>query len=215
MIKAVIFDYDDTLVETRLIKYEHHKAVAKKFYNIDVTEETFLEHYGKAFNTLLKELYRGADTLENMKENYASVRDKYLKKVYPDSIEAINKILDDGFEIGILSATNKEFILNDLERYGFPVEKISFIQGAEETPVHKPDPRVFDPTLEQLTKEGIKSHEIVYIGDAMRDLIAAHGAGLHFIAVTTGVESKEDFEKAGAKYVISSLSELPDLIKKL
>lgn len=206
--KAVIFDFDDTLVETRLIKWAHHKAVAKKFYNIDLAEETFLKHYGKPFNTLIKELYRDSDTLENMIAANKSIRNDFLKKVYPESVYVVNTLLDKGIKVGLLSSTNKNFIMEDLARQGFPVERFAIIQGPEDTSVHKPDPNVFLPSLEKFAQEGIKKREIVYVGDSLMDLEAAHGAGLDFIAVTTGLYSKNDFKKHGAKIIVKNIKEV-------
>lgn len=47
-IKAVIFDLDDTLLKTAVIKWKHHKAVADKFYGIELTDKTLGEHCGYA-----------------------------------------------------------------------------------------------------------------------------------------------------------------------
>ena len=40
--KIVIFDLDDTLLESRVAKWAQHTYVAKKFYNIDLTEKLIL-----------------------------------------------------------------------------------------------------------------------------------------------------------------------------
>ncbi len=210
--KAVIFDFDDTLVESRAIKWEHHKIVAKKFYNIDLSEETLREHWGKPFNTLMKELYQDADTLENMRKANISIRENFLKKVYPGSIGAVNKLLKNGLKLGLLSAANQEFLWQDLKRLGFPREDFSVIQSPEDTDVHKPDPKVFKPMFAKLENLGIKKEEMIYVGDSLMDLQAAHGAGIDFIAVTTGLYSKEDFEKHGAKVIVKNIKEV---VKKI
>lgn len=213
--KAVIFDFDDTLVKNRLIKYQHHKTVAKKFYNINLTEETFLKHYGKALNTLIRELYQDSDTLENMIAANVSIRNDFLKKAYSESVNVVTALLDHGIKVGVLSATNKNFIVDDLARLSFPVDRMSVIQGADETEVHKPDPGVFLPLLKKLKKAGITKKDIVYVGDSLNDLQAATRAGINFIAITTGLYSEEDFKAKGAKVIIKDITELPDLIKKL
>jgi len=210
--KAVIFDFDDTLVETRLIKWEHHKTVAKKFYNIDLSEEVLREHWGKPFHLLLPELYQRSDTYENMLIANTSVRSDFLKKVYPGSVNVVTTLLDYGLKVGLLSAANQKFVIEDLKRLNFPLECFSAIQGPEDTSVHKPDPNVFLPILNKFKKEGIKKEKIVYIGDSLMDLEAAYGAGIDFIAITTGLYSKEDFKKHGAKIIVKNIKEV---IKKV
>ncbi|OGI65248.1 hypothetical protein A3A95_03635 [Candidatus Nomurabacteria bacterium RIFCSPLOWO2_01_FULL_39_18] len=210
--KAVIFDFDDTLVETRLIKMAHHIAVAKKFYDINLTEEVFLEHYGKPFNTLIKTLYQDSDTLENMIAANVTMRNDFLKKVYPASVDVVKTLLDHDIKIGILSATNRDFVMNDLNRLNFPVDRMSVVQGADETEVHKPDPNVFMPILDKLKKQGIEKEDIVYVGDSLSDLKATTAAGIDFIAVTTGLYSQEDFKNNGAEVIIKEIKEVVEKI---
>jgi HAD superfamily hydrolase (TIGR01549 family) len=182
--------------------------VAKKFYNIDLKDEKLFEHWGKPLNTLVSELYENSDTLENMIKAYSSTREDFRKVVYEGSVEAVTRLLDNGVKVGVLSAANREFVVDDLDRLKFPTERFTVIQGPEDTAVHKPDPDVFLPLLETFKKEGIKQKDMVYVGDSVIDLQAAHGAGLDFIAVTTGLYREEDFKKLGAKIIIRNITEL-------
>lgn len=206
--KAVIFDFDDTLVETRLIKWAHHKAVAKKFYNIDLSEEILLKHWGKPFHVLLQELYQYSDTLENMMVANTSIRNDFLKKLYPGSVKVVTTLLNNNIRVGLLSAANQKFVIDDLKRFNFPLDRFSVIQGPDDTEVHKPNPEVFSLIFNKLSKEGIQKEEIVYVGDSLIDLQAAHGADIDFIAITTGLYSKTDFKKHGAKVIVKNIREV-------
>ncbi len=125
----------------------------------------------------------------------------------------IKKLLGDNIRVGILSAATNEGVLEDLIRFGFPIDKM-LLQGSEDTLVHKPDPGVFEPMLDKLREEGIDKDEIVYVGDSMDDMKASTLAGISFIAVTTGLYSEEEFQKNGAEVIISDIKDLPDLILK-
>jgi HAD superfamily hydrolase (TIGR01549 family) len=211
MIKAVIFDFDDTLVESRLVKWAHHKHVAKKFYNIDLTDEDIRKHWGKPLNTLIKILYRDADTVEKMYDALISVREDFRKKTFPGAVKVVETLFGKGMRLGVLSATNKKFLVEDLKDAKFPVAQM-LIQGADETDFHKPDPKVFVPMLKKLKDEGISNDEVLYIGDSMDDFLAATGAGIGFIAITTGLYSKEDFQKAGADKIVDSIEKVLEYI---
>jgi HAD superfamily hydrolase (TIGR01662 family) len=206
--KAVIFDLDDTLLESREVKWAHHKAVAKKFYNLDLTDEDIREHWGKPFHVLVSELYQHKDTLDNLIAANVAIREEFRKKVYPGAVEVVKEIIKNGVKVGILSAATKKFFVEDLERFNFPVNQFAFIQDPEDTTVHKPNPKVFLPALDKLSKLGIKKEEIVYVGDSIDDLRAAHGAGIDFIAVTTGLYAKDDFKKHNARVIIKEISEV-------
>lgn len=205
--KAVIFDFDDTLVESREIKWAHHRYVAKKFYNIDLSDETFLKHWGKPLHTLMAELYQHSDTPENMMKNVLSVREKFLKKVYDGSIEVVEEIINRGIRVGVLSATSSKFLLDDLTRQGFPVKEM-WTQGSNDTEVHKPNGEVFRPMFDKLKEYNIEKKDIVYVGDSLIDLEATERAGIGFIAITTGLYSAEDFKKNGAKIIIKDVKEV-------
>lgn len=210
--KAVIFDYDDTLVESRPHKWAQHKHVAKKFYNKDFSDDDIREHYGKPFNQLVIDLYKDSDTPENIHKAIVSVRDDFLKKIHVGAIDILKTLLSHSMEVGVVSASNKEHLYEDLSRLGFPHEHFFIIQGSDEVGAHKPDPEVFLPTLNILHKKGIGKEHIVYVGDSMDDLHAAHGAGINFIAITTGLYNTEEFKKAGAKTILKDINELLDII---
>jgi len=210
--RAIIFDFDDTLVESRLKKWAQHKLVSKKFYNIDLSYEMIREHWGKPFNELLGLLYKNGDTYENMHKAIRSVHNQFLKDPYEHANRVVDTILKKGIEVGVLSAALREHLNEELERAGFPVPKFFALQGADETEVHKPDPRVFDLILAKLSEKGVSRNEVLYVGDSLLDLQAAKGAGLHFIAVTTGLYSRNDFLAEGAETVIDDVKDLLDFI---
>ncbi len=210
--KAVIFDFDDTLVKTWVVKWNHHKAVAKQFYDIDLSDEQIREHWGKPFDTLIIHLYQNADSIENMRAANWSLEDQFLKEIHDGSLEVINSLLNKGIIIGIVTAAPKDFTLPDFVRLGFPVENIAVIQTADDTMVHKPDPDVFNPILEKLSARSIQKDEIVYVGDALTDFYAARDAGLDFIAVTTGLTTQDQFLNAGVLKIVNKITDLPQIL---
>ena len=212
MIQAVVFDFDDTLVKTRLIKWAQHKAIAREYYGNDLTDDDILKHWGKPLNVLITELHRAADTIENMLSNYRATNHRFQKVAEEGARETTLVLLAGGLEVGVVTAANREFVLSDLKRLGFPTESFFHIQAADETEFHKPDPRVFDPTLEALHDIGIEVGKAVYVGDALWDYVAARDAGMDFIGVTTGLASKAEFKKTGAPQIIDRIDKLPALL---
>jgi phosphoglycolate phosphatase-like HAD superfamily hydrolase len=94
---------------------------------------------------------------------------------------------------------------------GFPLERLHTLQTSSDTLVHKPDPKVFEPILHALARDGITT-DILYVGDALMDYYAARDAGLSFIGVTTGSTDERQFRDAGAGQTVTRLSMLRDLI---
>lgn len=208
---AVIFDLDDTLTRSHERIFAHHKTVAKH-YGIDLTDEDILMHWGKPFDVLIQHLYRESDTLENMKALNQSLYKDFRKEIQEDTPSVIAHLLDRNVHIGVVTAANTEHAIDDLTYFGVPIDRFCFIQGAEQTPVHKPHPDVFLPMFERLSGRGVSKDRMVYVGDALHDHAAARDAGIDFIAVTTGLVSKEAFEAAGASIIIDRLGLLTGLV---
>lgn len=210
--KIVIFDFDDTLMESRQVIWDLHKHVAKKFYDINLKDEDILKHWGKPQDVVIRELYQYKDTDENMIKAILSERKNFSRIPYKESVNTIRKIQNNNIKVGILSAGTKRYLVEELINLGFQVEEFSIIQGSDETEFHKPDPKVFLPIIQKLEKEGINKNEIVYVGDSVDDYLAATGAGLDFIGVTTGLYSEKDFKERGVKTIINEIEEVVEKV---
>lgn len=210
--KVIIFDFDDTLVESRPLKWAHHQEVARRFYNFEITHEVLLEHWGKPFSKMIDHLYNGIDTTENIIEKIFSINDVFHKKLFPKSLEVIDLLLEKNIKLCILSSASKIHIEHDLNRLNFPINDFMIIQGAEDTIVHKPEPEVFTPIINELKKQNIFAEDILYVGDSLDDFEASNGAGIDFIGVTTGLYKDTDFKEKGVKHTVNNLEEILALI---
>ena len=199
--KAVVFDFDDTLVSTMGPKWAHHKATAQRFYNHTITDDDLKKHYGLPYDELVKNIYKVPDTIENIKEKIWEIKDEFPKILKKNAVQLVQSLIQDQKLVGIITATSRRSIDFDLIRLGFPVEEISFVQSSDDTDFHKPDPRVFEPALKILSDHHISKEEWVYIGDAERDYRAAENAGIDFIGVTHGLSTIDDFKSWNVPYV--------------
>jgi len=209
-IKAVLFDFDDTLVATKEIIWAHHKFVAEKFYSKSLTDEDILPHWGKPFPELVCLLYGTDDVQEAMANNFLS-RDNFPNSLYKDTIFTIKHIHSLGKLIGIITAAGRLGFEKDIKRLRFPKEMLEYTQTAEESEFHKPDPRVFEPANKWLREKHISTSEVLYIGDGLHDMKAALDAGMQFLGVETGLVKNNQFKEQGA----TSVPDVSGVIKYL
>lgn len=205
--KAIIFDFDETLVRAMGVKWKQHQDAAKQFYDHELTEEMIRTYWGMPFEPMIQLFYDNKDTVENMKNNYHSLDELYPKYPFEDTIEVLTYLQSHSYWTGVITSMTKESVIKDMKKDGLPYEKFNLIQGSTDSAFHKPDPRVFDDVKKILKKISISHNETLYVGDDIRDMQAANGAGIQFVAIPNGLTSKEEFIKRGAK-CISSLSEL-------
>ncbi|HYD35714.1 MAG TPA: HAD hydrolase-like protein [Vitreimonas sp.] len=213
MLKAIIFDFDDTLLKTRIIKYQAVKYCGQKFYNLELSDADIDQHWGKPFLSFLSEVYRNIEPVEALAANYKSIVGQFKNEAYEGTLETIDA-LSVQYKLGILSSAAQYLVIDDMKSAGLEMEKFLYIQTAEDTAVHKPDPTVFQPLIRTFTGHGIGVNEMLYIGDTLFDWEAATKAGLHFIAMADRTTPALKFSEKGSKY-ITDLRHLPEALVTL
>lgn len=203
-VQAVLFDHDDTLVETIRSKWAQHKYIAKHFYDKKLRDEELKQHWGKPLTVLIRLLYETENIDMAMSYNIAT-RKKFPKILFKDTLETIYALKKAGKKIGLVTATTQSSLDNDFATLKISKDLFDYIQTEDDTIFHKPDPRVFNPAVEWLKKQGITSDRTVYVGDSLFDMKAAVSAGFIFVGVGTGLMGVEEFAQHHEK-VIPKLS---------
>ena len=209
--KAVLFDIDDTLLKTREPKWQQHKWVAKHYYNIELTDEVLRQNWGRPFDELTEVLYQGNGTPGERRANFLKHELEFPKDYEPFALDTIHRLHAAGLTMGLMTAMFKKGAKIDFKNLNFPVRYFATFQGSEATKYHKPDSRVFNPTLENLRLAGI-SDGIAYVGEAVSDYEAATKAGLDFLAITQGFANETDFGAAGVEHIFGNLRAVGDFI---
>ena len=213
MIKAVLFDFDDTLVETKAIRYKALKEAGKTFFNIDITDKDIDEHWGKPFNSFISGVFRKANSTEVLTQNYKSILHKYPNEPFPSTNDVI-KELSKKYLLGIISSSNPILILSGLENVRMNSNYFFFIQSADDTNAHKPNSNVFIPSIKKLKSKNINKSETVYVGDAINDYEASMNAGFHFCGIANRTVNEKVFIEKNIPY-IKDIEALPAFIERL
>lgn len=210
-ITAVVFDMDDTLIKTFEAKLRQHKHFARERYGLDLRDDLFREHWGKPFHLFLEGIYGGVDDVARIHAGYVKLSHLFPVELQEDTLHLFDQLHAAGKKLGIVTATAREIVMRDLTLIDFPFARLHKIQTSDDTLVHKPDPRVFEPMMQALRQ--VRAHEeVLYVGDALTDYYAARDAGLRFVGVTTGLITAEQFRDAGVTHVVDRLGGVSDLV---
>ena len=213
MIKAVLFDFDDTLVITKVVRYEALKEAGRKYYDLDIKDEDIDKHWGKPLYTMLCGVYNNLESQEKLYLNYKSILGYYPFKPIKNTSKVIAD-LSKKYYLGIISSNNKELMSSGFNDVKLDPGLFNSIQSSDDTTFHKPDPEVFKPTLEKLKNRGVGKLEIIYIGDALDDFIAASNAGIHFCGIANRTVNENVFIQKNIPY-IGNINSLPGYILKI
>lgn len=205
-IEAVVFDFDNTLVDCIKPKVPQHKHTARQL-GIELSDGEILRNWSiHSFSGLLNTLYgeQAAQANKLIIEQY----DQFPKELYPDTIETLQALGGAGLHLALMTSLREDRLEKDFEATGIDPNIFEYVQTEKDTPVHKPNGAVFDPTKRWLSAIGIHDpRNALYIGDALEDMQAASAAGFGFVGIERGFVKRKQFEDAGA-LCVSSLAQL-------
>lgn len=208
-VRAVLFDYDDTLVRTRQCKFAAIVALAERHYRAELPIARIEALWGIPYRELFARLFEGLDSDTDLViERYEALNAEFPIVAYEDAVETIEALLARHLHVGVVTSAG-DIARRQMVAVGIPLERLAVLQTASDTPHHKPDPRVFVPALAQLRERDVPADATVYVGDSLNDYRAAHGAGLRFVGVHGRTTELVEFQRFGVQSV-ASLRELAD-----
>lgn len=223
MIKAIIFDLDNTLVDFMLLKERAIEAAIHSMIDagLDLPEEEANRKIHEVYNKEGIEYQQVFDQLSldvygevNHKivsagiVAYRTAREAALKpypKVFPTLIELIKL----GIKLAVVSdAPSKEAWLR-LSYLNFH-HLFDVVITFDDTFERKPSPEPFNLALKKLE---LKAEECLMIGDwAERDMVGAKSVGMKTVFARYG--DTFNTTNPGSDYDINCISELIEIIKK-
>jgi HAD superfamily hydrolase (TIGR01509 family) len=209
-IKAVVFDIDGVLIDSKLLITEAIKDVLAT-RGLAVSAEQMAAVAGQPIAAMYKSFAPALDAAELEREHVAhNELHLDLLRAHNGAAEVLDKLSKE-YKIAAFTGLNalarQRLALFGLDSY-FP----SIIDSTRYTH-HKPDP---EGLLLALDEVGVAADVAIYVGDAKNDVGAGKAAGVcAVIGITHGFSTRADLEDAGADYIIDSLSDLPAVIGKI
>ncbi len=211
MIKAVIFDFDGTLVDNMKFHYDSFVRALEGKIKVE-KERLYMMEGGHVFpivSELVSDLNLNDHEIENLIEKKKKIYSEMTKnlKMRPEAIELIEKLRKLNYRIGLATGSHKHVVDVHVsqEEYGL----FDYVLTLEQTKKPKPDP---EPYMKCAKGLDVKPEEVVVIENAPLGVESAKSAGMICIALTSTV-SKEDLERAD--FVVESLNDVEDIIKSL
>ncbi len=208
-LKAIFFDYDGVLRDSRGLLWESYEY-ALKSHNVSVNKEDLLPfvHHVKDLHAE----FAHHIPQEEFLRSFAIKRDELLPKVtlYTGVSRLARALVSKGYKLGLITSAASSRALLEVEGI---IDDFSVIVGGNDTTYHKPHP---EPVLMGLATLQVSPHEVIMIGDTAADIAAAKAAGLRAsVGITHGMGTKEILQDAGADYIINMLQEIESVIEEI
>jgi phosphoglycolate phosphatase len=212
----VVFDFDGTLAVLNIDFSEMREQVFELMRKYGVNEEKIEERYlleiidevvqilSQKNTSTAETFYQEAHQILHEVELRAAEEGKLL----PGVEAALKSLRDKGLKVGIVTRNCEEAVrkvVPDIEAFCDVFVPRDLIKRV------KPHPEQLTSVLKALHVTG---GETVMVGDHTIDIQAGKRVGMRTIGVLTGRVKKEEFEKAGADYVLKDASEVCRLIAR-
>jgi len=211
MIKAVLFDFDGTLIDTNKLIFESYRKAYREVLNKEMTMEEILFLYGKPLHSSLIEQF-GSEIGEKMYSVYRKYNEDnhdILAKGFLGASEGVRTIHKMGLKIGIVTSKRLHMVERGLKIMGLN-GIFDVIITPDDTKKTKPDP---EPVLCGCTKLGVKPSEAIYVGDSIFDMQSGKSAGTKLCAVKYTITPLERFAEFEPEFLVDSMIELAEILK--
>ena len=228
MLRAVLFDFNGTLVDDEPIHFELFARVLAE-EGVALSADEYYRSYlalddRGCFAAALKAGGSPAEPtrLERLVARKASYyRERIRRDGYPffaGALERVEELAAAGLALGVVSGALKEEVEGALEKAGL-LARFKVLVTAEDVAAGKPDPQGYRCALEALNGEPplparlFHPHEVLAIEDSPAGLAAARAAGLATLGVAHTYPAAE---LAAADFVLERLADLrpPDLLAR-
>jgi HAD superfamily hydrolase (TIGR01509 family) len=216
LIKALVFDFDGTILDT---ESQHYHALQEMFKEhgsdlpIEVWGEGIGTHSGfNPYEYLEKQIQKKVDH-EKLKVRRTERALELIREQKPlPGIENYLKAAKElDIKIGLASSSSRDWVEEHLGRIGL-MDYFEVIKTADDVEKVKPDPALYIQAVEAL---GVKPEEAIAFEDSLNGATAAKKAGLYCIAIPNPVTKHMLFDEVDHQMESIAELELSKLIEMI
>lgn len=218
--KAVGFDMDGTLLDTRVDYKRMTEIVLDEMERIGVPESAIDRSGGYKFNIdsgveWLISNGRRSDVFEVNRRVSGAARDVEMEHVdkavpFPGAVELIRALRSQDIRVGVLTRGCREYADGALSVSGV-IDLLDHVVARDDHPEEeaKPSPIAMEHLAHGL---GVSPEDILFVGDHSFDLICAKESGAGFVGVLSGTYGRSDWERIGETRVIDTVADLIEFL---
>lgn len=212
MYKAVLFDFDGTLLDTHILILKGLNHVSMSSRGIPFSKEEHLQILGRPLNEQIKSICPG-----NVNYWTSSFQSWYRKNhnehacPYDDIVETLHLLRSEGLRLGIVTNNSRKALQLGLDLLG--IESLfEIIITRDDVHECKPSP---EGILQALKSMHVHPESCVYVGDSSGDIHAARAAGVMPVLVGWTTLTLDQIHALSPIEFVQSPYEIPILINLL
>ncbi len=217
-IKAIVFDSDGTLLDTRELILQGYKTVLKNHQLEHLASDHYIrQRLGKPVPETYEQIIAGhqvAVSIEELTHEHDVIQDSLVKliKPYPHTNTMLERWKQEGVKLCLFTSGTHRMIQRNFAAAGINDVDDLFdaIVTADDAIARKPEP---DAILQLLARVGVTPEDAIVIGDHAYDIIAGKRANVGLnIGVLHGFGTQHELLTAGADFLCDNLNSLNHLM---
>lgn len=221
-IEAVIFDLDGTLAHFNL-DYKSLRAEVRSYLMragvpgsvLDVNENIF--EMLKKTEIYVKNKSKSNEAFKEVRAQTLSIAEKYETEaaastsLLTGAIETLQELKRMKLKIGLCTTSGEKATRYILQRFKIE-ESFGVIVSRDKVKYVKPNTEQCELALKAL--DALPENTVI-VGDSVVDMQSSKDLKAIAVGLPNGISTKEQLSSSGANYIITALTDLPILIKKI
>jgi len=208
-VEGVLFDWDGTLINSYRADTSAYLAMFKEMgisWGIEELEKHYSPNWYQVYRAAGLPRKRWTEADRVWRAHYAKHRPKLMA-----GARRVLARLGDAHPLGLVTSGDRDRVTRQLRE--FRLTKLFAARVCSgDTLQKKPHPEPLRLALRQMEMD---PSACVYVGDAPQDVEMARRAGVRAIGVLGPFPTEKRLRAARPEYLIGSIEELPDVLKKL
>jgi pyrophosphatase PpaX len=212
LLKAALFDFDGTLVDTTEMIYQGMRHAASTVLGReDIPRETLLANVGQPLPRQMEliDAEKAEPLLAAYRHHHEENHDALIQE-FPHVAQALSRLQSAGIKVAVVTSKRRASVEKALNNFPDLRDVVDRFVTLEDTREHKPHPEPLWRGLELVG--GVPKEEAAYVGDSPFDVEAAKAAGLTSVAVSWGAFTEEALRAAEPDHLVSDLDSAVDLL---
>jgi pyrophosphatase PpaX len=212
LLKAALFDFDGTLVDTTEMIYQGMRhAAGTVLGRDDIPRETLLANVGQPLPRQMEliDAEKAELLLEAYRHHHEENHDALIQE-FPQVAQALSRLRPAGIQVAVVTSKRQASVEMALNNFPDLRNVVDRFVTMEDTNEHKPHPEPLWRGLELLG--GVPKAEAAYVGDSPFDVEAAKAAGLTSVAVSWGAFSEDRLREAEPDHLVPDIESAVDVL---
>lgn len=209
MFKAIIFDWDGTLADTKQVIVNSFQNVLTEI-GCYINDDFIKRRIGVGPRKILKEALCTQNipfdekTIDRLEKEKVEIQIEVIDTITLfDGVIELLTTLKNNFKVALATMSNRKVIEKALKAKNIG-QYFDIVIAFEEVNKPKPDPEIF---LKCATKLGCHPETCVVLEDSIFGVIAAKKANMTCIAISSGAYSKNELKEAAPDLIVDAIHE--------